>query len=80
MADDMFDEIINRAKRIVNTSTAIASEMFPHGAVLHCIRCAHTECVGQGRCARYLSVGWPEHCGQTMMADRAAPLQEDTNG
>jgi hypothetical protein len=67
---DMFDQIIGEARRIVGASTAIASDVFPKGATLTCARCGHEQAATTSQCARYLTTGWPEHCGYTMKATR----------
>lgn len=67
-----FDAIINQAKRIVGTSKAIASDVFPNGAILGCTKCRFTQRATSEDCARYLSTGWPTHCGATMSADQPA--------
>jgi len=69
MSDD-FDAIINQAKRIVGASTRIANDVFPKGPVLTCSKCGATQDATASQCARYLSTGWPEHCGRTMGASR----------
>lgn len=69
MRDDMFDQIIGEAKRIVGTSRSIASDVWPKGATLQCYRCGHRTNATTEQCARYLSTGWPTHCGVTMTAN-----------
>lgn len=68
MTDDMFDRILSDAKRIVGTSRAMASAAFPSGAMLTCATCGYAKRASSEDCARYLSVGWPTHHGQTMTA------------
>ena len=63
---DDFDAIINQAKRIVGVSTTMANAAYPNGVILSCIRCGHTRRDTTHDAARYLSTGWPKHCGQTM--------------
>ena len=67
---DDFDAIINQAKRIVGTSRAIASDVYPNGATLRCLGCGKTESASKEQVARYFSTGWPKHCHATMGAER----------
>lgn len=64
---DDFDRIINQAKGIVGASTSMATAAFPNGATLVC-RCGVQRPASTAECARYLSLGWPTHCGRTMEA------------
>lgn len=66
---DEFDAIISQAKRIVGVHRSIASDVFPHGVVLRCGRCGYSARHGRDDAARFLSTGWPKHCGATMSAD-----------
>lgn len=72
MALDEFDAIIAHAKRIVGASTRIAADAFPNGVELTCVTCGHSTSANAGQTARYLSTGWPTHCGATMRADTGA--------
>jgi hypothetical protein len=46
----------------------VAADAFPNGAHLKCTNpaCDRGERITTADCARYLSTGWPTHCGQTM--------------
>lgn len=52
---------------------SIATDVWPHGAILGCGRCGHTEPITTEQAGRYLKTGWPQHCGATMACGRLAP-------
>ena len=74
MLDD-FDAILGEARRIVSVSANLAVGAFPHGATLSC-RCGHKHDISTARCARFLTFGWPTHCGETMTATALTPTPE----
>jgi hypothetical protein len=69
---DDFDAIINQARHIVGTSRRIADDVYPNGARMQCATCGRTWDATTEQAARFLSTGWPTHCGATMTAEQIA--------
>jgi hypothetical protein len=61
---------------LANLHRNMASDVWPHGAILSCTKCRYAERITSAQAGGYLARGWPKHCGATMKCDAAAASQE----
>lgn len=71
MTNEQFAEQLARVKSSGGIMARVANDVWPKGATLQCYRCGHRTNATTEQCARYLSTGWPTHCGATMTANNA---------